>query len=216
MVCPPPADETILVTSPTEGENLRRQHGIESKRVMLTVARLVPRKGIDVTLRTLALIAAEYPDLVYVVAGEGPMRAELETLAQQLGVEDRVLFLGRVENLAVWYHACDLFVMPNRQMPDGEREGYGIVFAEAGFAGKPVIGGLSGGAVDAIEDGVTGLLVDPTAPTAVAGAIRQLLHDPACAKVMGEAGRERALRFSSSKAYREKFNEVLKAAGIRS
>ena len=214
MICPPPADEMILVTSPVEGEKVRRQHGLERKRVMLTVARLVPRKGIDVTLRAFAETAADYPDLIYTVVGDGPHRADLETLARELRVADRVLFLGHVENLAAWYHACDMFVMPNRQMPDGEREGYGIVFAEAGFAGKPVIGGRSGGAIDAIEHGVTGLLVDPSDHLAVADAIRQLLDDPPRATAMGLAGRERALRLSSSKAYRVRFNEVLRGAGF--
>ena len=210
VVCPPPADERIAAMPSDAGDAARRAHGLEGRRVLLTVARLVPRKGVDVTIRALALLAADHPELAYLVVGEGPQRAELEALARECCVADRVVFTGRVPDVAPFHHAADIFVMPNRQMDDGEREGYGIVFADAGLAGKPVIAGRSGGATDAVVDGETGLLVDPTDPGAVATAIRRLLADPALAARMGEAGRERARRVCGSAAVRARFDAVLR------
>ena len=210
VVCPPPADERIAAMPAEAGDAVRRAHGLEARRVLLTVARLVPRKGVDVTIRALALLAEDHPELAYLVVGEGPQRAELEALARECGVADRVAFTGRVPDVAPFHHAADIFVMPNRQMDDGEREGYGIVFADAGLAGKPVVAGRSGGATDAVVDGGTGLLVDPTDPEAVAAAIRRLLADPALAARLGAAGRERAMRVCGSAAVRARFDAVLR------
>jgi phosphatidylinositol alpha-1,6-mannosyltransferase len=94
------------------------------------------------------------------------------------------------QELAAYYAACDLFIMPNREI-DGDIEGFGMVFLEAGAARKPVIGGRSGGTEDAIVHGITGLRVDGTDVEAIAFAVVSLLLDPARAKILGEAGRRR-------------------------
>lgn len=161
--------------------------------ILLTVSRLVERKGIDTVLQALPTVIEEAPAVLYAVAGDGPDRARLERLAAEHDLADHVTFAGRVSEAekALYYDAADVFVMPNRTLPDGDVEGFGIVFLEANAFGKPVIGGRSGGAVDAVVDGVTGLLVDPGSPQEVSQAILALLTDPAYAKQLGRQGRQR-------------------------
>jgi phosphatidylinositol alpha-1,6-mannosyltransferase len=107
---------------------------------------------------------------------------------------DALRFTGPIglEELTAYYGLCDVFVMPNR-IADADVEGFGLVFIEAALCGKPTIGGRSGGAVDAIVDGVTGRLVDPTSVGEVAAAAIELLSNPGLARKMGAAGRVRAL-----------------------
>jgi phosphatidylinositol alpha-1,6-mannosyltransferase len=143
-------------------------------------------------LRALPRIAHAISQIHYVIVGTGEELSYLQALAQSLGVAKRVTFAGEVSNqeLAAYYATCDLFIMPNREI-DGDIEGFGMVFLEAGAAGKPVIGGRSGGTDDAIVHEVTGLRVDGTNIEAIATAVVSLLTDPAKAKSMGDAGRRR-------------------------
>ncbi len=181
--------------TPHGGEEKRRELGLEGKRVMVTLSRLVPRKGIDTTLEALPAIVREVPDLQYVIAGSGPDRARLEALASRLGVLPWVRFLGKVPDADVppLLHMADLFVMPAREeRPDVE--GFGLVFLEANACGTAVIGSTSGGISDAVLDGVTGLLVPPEAPGPLAEAAIRLLNDAELRHRLGEAGRARVLR----------------------
>ncbi|MBN94177.1 MAG: hypothetical protein CL928_08900 [Deltaproteobacteria bacterium] len=160
---------------------------------MLTVGRLVRRKGHDVTLRALALLADRCPALLYEVVGDGPDRARLERLALELGISERVRFRGYVPTSALdrAYRAADLFVMVPRQ-EGGDTEGYGLVYLEAGARGLPVIGSRSAGAAEAVKPGVTGLRVDdPTSPSSVASVLDQLVQDSALRFRLGEGGRQR-------------------------
>ncbi len=162
---------------------------------VLTVARLADRyKGHDVMLRALALVRAQVPDVEWVVVGDGPLRGELEARARETGVAASVRFLGAVSDAErdAWLRRCQLLAMPSRLPPDGAGEGFGIVYLEAAAHGKPVVAGNVGGAVDAVGDGETGLLVDPTDAEAVAGAIVRLLSDPELARRLGAAGAARA------------------------
>lgn len=171
--------------------------GLDGKRVLLTIARLDERKGHDAVIRSLAALANDMPDLVYLIGGRGREENRLRRLTQNLGLDDRVIFTGYVpdEDLPKYYNLCDVFVMPNRVTTQtaltGDIEGFGISFIEAGACGKPVVAGRSGGAVEAVVDGETGLLVDPESPDAVVDAIRRLLADPALAHRLGQAGRQR-------------------------
>ncbi len=180
--------------APCDATALRQALGVADRRVVLTVSRLVPRKGIDTVLRALARTAAAVPDVVYLVGGSGPDRPRLEALARAEGVADRVRFLGRIpeEALALHYNACDVFVMPARLDPP-HVEGFGIVFLEANACGKPVIGARTGGIPDAILDGETGLLVEPDAPGALAEAMIRVLRQPELADRLGRQGRTRVL-----------------------
>jgi phosphatidylinositol alpha-1,6-mannosyltransferase len=172
--------------------DLVRRYGLEGKRVLLTVGRLVRRKGHDVVLQALSALAPEFPDLRYVIVGEGPEREGLERQCKDLGIPDKVLFVGGISNeeLPDFYNLGDIFVMTNRESR-GDIEGFGMVFLEASASGKPVIGGLSGGAGQAIQHGVTGLLVDPENPVEVASNLKRLLLDPSLMQRMGDAGLRR-------------------------
>jgi phosphatidylinositol alpha-1,6-mannosyltransferase len=174
---------------------LRRVHRLIPGRTVVSLGRLVPRKGFDLSLRAIASIVEEYPDLSYVIVGDGPERARLEGLARDLGIGAQVHFLGKVDDLTKWaaYDACDLFLMPNRELGGTDWEGFGIVFLEAALASRPAIAGRSGGAADAVVHDVTGLLIDPESDSQLAGALAQLLRDPAFRAGLGQAGHVRAL-----------------------
>jgi len=183
---------------------------VRDRNVLLTVSRLAPRKGHDVLIEALPSITEEHPDTVYLVAGDGGRRSELESLARRVGVEDHVVFLGYVpdEDLPDLYATADLFVMPNRREGNSV-EGFGIVFLEANATGTPVVGGDSGGAPDAVADGVTGRLVDPYDADAVAEAVTELLSDRETLTRMGRNGYERVRsEFNWDRAGRE-LEEVL-------
>ncbi|GBC98049.1 GDP-mannose-dependent alpha-(1-6)-phosphatidylinositol monomannoside mannosyltransferase [bacterium HR17] len=162
-------------------------------RVLLTVGRLVPRKGVDKVIEALPLVLREHPDVCYWVVGDGPDRQRLEELAQRLGVADRVAFTGRVPDVRPFLHACEVFVMPTREERRGDVEGFGLVYLEAAACGKPVVASAVGGAVDAVVPDETGLVVNPHDPRAIASALCRLLRDPEFAKRLGEAGRQRVL-----------------------
>jgi phosphatidylinositol alpha-1,6-mannosyltransferase len=164
--------------------------------VILTVGGLVPRKGQDMVIKALPLLHQTIPDLTYLIVGYGPLRAELEALALQEGVRDRVVFTGKVpdEDLPQIYALCDIFVMPSReQLTTCDVEGFGLVFLEANACGKPVIGGRSGGIAEAVVDGVTGLLVNPHDLHDIAHAIRELLTNRDRATLLGQRGRSRVV-----------------------
>jgi len=184
---------------PAEGdEGLRRRllgerHGGP---VLLSVGGLVPRKGHDMVIRALPRLLKRYPDLVYLVVGEGRHRQALETLLGEVGVSDHVVLTGEVRDVSLEriYALCDLFIMASREQLDQcDVEGFGMVFLEANACGKAVIGGRSGGIADAIVDGETGLLVDPHSPEAIEGAVGRLLSDPALTARMGAQGRSRVI-----------------------
>ena len=173
---------------------LRKELDLPGSNILLTVARLVPRKGVDLVIRSVAGLASEFPDLTYIVAGNGPARDHLQSLTRQLGMEGRVRFLGEVDEVTKWslYKLCDVFVLPNRLVGGANWEGFGVVFLEAAVSGKPSIGGKNGGVPDAIDDGFTGLLVDPEDDEDLSLSLRRLLRDHELRLRMGEAAKERA------------------------
>lgn len=171
-------------------ERLRQQHQLQGKRVILTVGRLVERKGQDKTLEALTMLASTLNDLVYVIVGDGPYRQPLEQQANRVGVQ--TLFLGEVSDADrdAWINLCEVFVMPSRALP-GDMEGFGMVFLEAGACAKPVVAGNSGGVAEAVMDKQTGLLVDPNSALAISEAIKLLLNDAAMAKRLGQQAQKR-------------------------
>ena len=183
--------------TPQELSDLDRELGLGDRRVLFTICRLVPRKGVDLVLRAFAELKDAFPESIYVVAGEGSEGERLEKIAGDLDLDGRVIFTGAVSHRTkcALFERCELFVMPNRNLGDRDIEGFGIVFLEAGLHGRPVIGGNNGGVVDAVIDGQTGLLVDTSTdhvPTRT--ALRALLEDPERAREMGRIGKERARR----------------------
>ncbi len=161
--------------------------------LVVSVSRLVPRKGMDTLIAATALLAPEYPDLSVAIAGEGRDRGRLERRIKSTGAPVRLL--GRVADvdLPKLYGAGEIFVLCCRTRWAGlEQEGFGIVFLEAAAAGVASIAGESGGAADAVKDGTTGLVVsDPDDPKALARQLRVLLGDPALASRLGQEARRR-------------------------
>ncbi len=168
---------------------LRAEHGGV---IVLTVARLVPHKGIDTMLRAVAMLAPSLPQLRYVVLGRGHDRERLHRLAASLGIAGRVHWVEGAEafELAAWLHACDVFALMSRdRSPDVE--GFGIALLEAAACGRPAIAGRSGGIPDAVEHGVTGLLCAPERPAEIAESLRTLIVDAALRERLGRAARLR-------------------------
>jgi phosphatidyl-myo-inositol dimannoside synthase len=171
----------------------------EPRPTFLTIARLEDRyKGHDVLVRALSLIRAKVPDVHWIVIGDGPLRPGLEQLVRAHGVEGSVSFMGALsdEERNRWLRRTHVLAMPSR-LPAGDfaGEGFGIVYLEAAAYGKPVVAGNVAGALDAVADGETGLLVDPTDHVAVAEAVCELLLDPELAHRLGAAGAVRASGF---------------------
>ena len=162
-------------------------------RVVVSLSRLVPRKGMDVLIEAAARLAPERPDLVVAIGGSGRDRRRLERLVARTGAPVRLL--GRVpdDDLPDLYGCADVYAMLCRNRWGGlEQEGFGIVFLEAAACGVPQVAGASGGAAEAVVDGGTGLVVDtPSEPAAVARALATLLDDPERRATMGAASRRR-------------------------
>lgn len=177
-----------------EKAEVRARHGLHDGPLVLSLSRLVPRKGMDVLIDASARLAARIPDLQVAIAGSGRDRERLEKRVAATGAP--VTFLGRVpeEDLALVHGAADVYAMLCRSRWGGlEQEGFGIVFLEAAAAGVPQVAGDSGGASEAVVDGETGCVVDPTDVEAVTAALERLLSDPGLRARMGEAARIRAV-----------------------
>lgn len=161
--------------------------------LILAVGRLVERKGFDRLIQAMPAVCKTIPNAKLVIVGEGEDRSRLEQLVKKHQLNDAVDLRGKVDDatLEKLYAQCALFVMPSRVLPNGDVEGFGIVFLEAAAHGKPTIGGRSGGITDAIVDGTTGYLVDPEDVSDITKRIVELLQNPATAHAMGEAGRKR-------------------------
>lgn len=171
---------------------LRSQWGVEDAPLMLTVARLVPHKGQDVGIRALASLKDEFPELRYVLVGEGHDEARLRAIALELGVMDKVVFAGAIseEDLPEAYATSTVYIGPSRVDNEINVEGFGISFLEASSSGLPVVAGDSGGVRSAVRDGETGFVLPPSDVAAWSEAIRRLLSDDALRTRTGQAGRE--------------------------
>jgi phosphatidylinositol alpha-1,6-mannosyltransferase len=174
-------------------EALIRKHGLEGKTVLLTVGRLVLRKGHATVIEAMRSLVGEFPELVFLIVGTGPEEKALRALTAQSGLTDHVRFAGFVEDddLPLYYNLCDLFVLPNLA-DGGDVEGFGMVFLEANACGKAVVGARSGGAAEAVLDGKTGMLVEPKDPIGLACVLRSLLRDRERTMNIGLQGLKRA------------------------
>jgi glycosyltransferase involved in cell wall biosynthesis len=162
--------------------------------VVGSVGRLHPQKGYEFLLRALPSV----PEATVVLVGDGEGRGDLEQLASELGITDRVRFAGWQSDPQAWLPSFDVFAMPSLF------EGFPRAGVEAMLAGLPVVGSRVDGIPEGIVDGETGLLVPPEDPEAIAQALNALIGDPARREDMGELGRKRALEhFSLAKSVRE-------------
>ena len=155
---------------------------------LLAAGRVVEQKGLDVLLRALEQVE----DARLLLAGDGRERPRLEALAHELGVAERVSWLGIVgrERLAALITGADVVVVPSRQEP------FGVILLEAMAAGRPTVASCVGGIPEFAEDGVTTLLVHPDDPAVLAQALARLLADPDLAKRLGENGKARAAEYA--------------------
>jgi phosphatidylinositol alpha-1,6-mannosyltransferase len=194
-----PPDRITVITNGVDtnrfqpGERSQRiidKYGLANRRILLTLARLDERKGQDMTIRALPKIREAVPDVAYLVVGDGSYGGTLRRLVADLHLEDAVIFTGAVsdDEAVDFYRTCDAYIMPNRTLADGDTEGFGLVFLEAGACGKPVIGGTAGGVPDAIVNEVTGLLVDGTSAEAIADSGIRLLEDARLRSELGANG----------------------------
>ena len=177
---------------PMDSSNLRDELGLTDKSVIISVGRLVHRKGQDKLIAALPAIKSAVPNVHLVLVGVGPHQNYLEKLARKLKVSDCVTFIGRINYAELPKYICvgDIFAMPSRSRFFGlEVEGLGIVYLEASACGLPVVGGKSGGAPDAVLVGETGVVVDGTNTSEIAGACIELLNNPELSALMGANGR---------------------------
>jgi len=172
----------------------KRRMGFEGRQIILTVATLFKRKSHKTIIQAIKEIKKTYPNILYLIVGDGPERENLARLIEAERLADNVLLLGFVsdEKLVQYYNICNVFILTSVNTEnDKDIEGFGIVYIEANACGKPVIGGKIGGETDAIIDGQTGLLVDPHNISEITNAIMKLLGDKAFAKNIGDTGRKR-------------------------
>jgi len=187
-----------LVEASLEGASraIRQHYQIpDSAIVILSVGRLVPRKGFDRVISALPCLLAAGLDVHYLVCGRGRILPDLQALAQQLGVSDRVHFAGFVsdEELAHYYATCDLFsLITYFDKKAASIEGFGIVYLEAGYFGKPVLAARIGGVTDAVKHEETGLLVNPESSEAIEQALLRLCQDRTLREQLGRKGQELA------------------------
>jgi phosphatidylinositol alpha-1,6-mannosyltransferase len=178
---------------PTDASELRKELGLKDKKVIVSVGRLVHRKGQDHLIESMPGILKSVPEAHLLLVGEGPYRDHLQELVQKYELQDSVTFIGRIqyEELPIYLCAGDIFAMPSRSRLMGlEVEGLGIVYLEASSCGLPVLAGNSGGAPDAVVQSQTGVVVNGTDNQKIAAAAVALLSDIETSQKMGTVGRQ--------------------------
>ena len=215
----PPGVDTERIRPPDDRARAaaRQRFGIdEHAPAVVSVSRLVPRKGMDTLVRAAAVLAPYWPDLRVLIAGEGRDRGRIARLAEGLGAPVRLL--GRVPeaDLGDLYGCADVFAMLCRTRWGGlEQEGFGIVFLEAAAAGVAQVAGRSGGAAEAVAHGETGIVLEETGPAAAARAIGELIGDDRRRRSMGAAARRRAEGAFSYDSLARKLRGALDAMAAR-
>jgi phosphatidylinositol alpha-1,6-mannosyltransferase len=198
--------------SPQDSTQLRKHLGLEHKKVIVSVGRLVHRKGQDRLIESMPKILEKSPDAHLLMVGQGPYLEHLAKLVAINNLSEHVSFIGRIQYAELPEYICagDVFAMPSRSRLAGlEVEGLGIVYLEASACGLPVVAGASGGAPDAVVEGVTGLVVDGNNLDEIAEAIATLLNDPQAAQRMGSAGRQWIVDNWRWEIWSSQFNKLL-------
>lgn len=174
-------------------EQVIEKYQLKDKFTLLTVGRLVKRKGHDKVLEAIKVLAQDNKNLRYVIVGKGPERENLEKQVREWQLDEFVVFTGDIDQaeLESLYEVADVFIMLNREIKEnGDVEGYGIVFLEAGIHKLPVIGGNNGGVPDAVLNGETGYLVDSVDIQEIVNTILMLQNDSHLIKKIGDNGYE--------------------------
>ncbi len=172
------------------------QYKLHDAKIILTLARLVERKGHDMVIKALPAIKKSIPQVKYIICGKGNYENKLRELTEKLNLTEDVIFTGFVPNelRGKYYNLCDLYIMPSRTISEkGDIEGFGITYLEANACEKPVIGSNIGGTLEAIVDGESGFLVDPLDENEIAEKCIELLSSPSLAGKIGVNGRNRIM-----------------------
>lgn len=206
--CPSLDQEKNLKNSTRSEEVFER---VKDKKVLLSVSRLVERKGHSYVLDALPLIRVVHPDCVYVIVGDGPNRVALERRVSELELDDCVFFCGELQgdDICKWYGRCNVCILTPYELSNRDTEGFGMVYLEANLFEKPVIGSRCGGVPDAIINGVTGILVDQKNSEQIADAVKRIFSDTAFAKELGANGRQRVEREFQWSQAAEKYKKIL-------
>lgn len=176
---------------------------------LVTISRLEPRKGIDRTIESLSILKKEFPNITYAVAGSGDDLDRLKELTSNLGVSDHVYFMGRVSEVkkAALLESAQIFVMPVRREGDSV-EGFGASYIEAGWYSLPSIAGNSGGAGEAVNNLITGIVIQDTTPENIASAVSMLLKDKELRQNLGENARKKAQSLIWEKGFQRYLNLI--------
>ena len=212
MVKIAPGIDTAHFIPQPDAMQKRKELGLQDKKIIISVGRLVHRKGQDNLIQAMPAVLKKIPNAHLLLVGEGPYRKHLEKLVTKSSLEQNVTFAGRImyDRLPSYLSAADLFAMPSRSRFFGlEVEGLGIVYLEASACGIPVVAGNSGGAPDAVLEGVTGLCVDGTNIEQITAAIVEICSDAERASHMGAAGRNWIVDQWRWDFWSEKFNALL-------
>jgi phosphatidylinositol alpha-1,6-mannosyltransferase len=212
MVKIAPGIDTAHFIPQPDAMQKREELGLQDKKIIISVGRLVHRKGQDNLIQAMPAVLKKMPNAHLLLVGEGPYRKHLEKLVMKSSLEQNVTFAGRImyDRLPSYLSAADLFAMPSRSRFFGlEVEGLGIVYLEASACGIPVVAGNSGGAPDAVLEGVTGLCVDGTNIEQITAAIVEICSDAERASHMGAAGRNWIVNQWRWDIWSKEFNALL-------
>ena len=191
---------------------IRKDYGINKDTpVLLTVARVLPRKGQDMVIKALPIVLGEFPSVKYFIVGDGRYKEKFEQLAKELGVSGNVIFTGGVkhENTMSFFDLSDIFIMPNRYW-NNKVEGLPNSLLEAAARSKPLIAGDHGGSREAVINNETGFLVDPESVEDIANAILAILGDSGKASQMGASGKKRIEQLHTEKGMIDNYTKALK------
>ena len=208
-----PKNKLVKIAPGIDTNHFQPQATAKKYPTIISVGRLVHRKGQDRLVESLAIVKREIPNVQLIFVGEGPHREQLNELIASHELHENIKFLGRIsyKNLPKYLSMGDIFAMPSRSRLLGlEVEGLGIVYLEASACALPVIGGASGGAPDAVLNGETGYVVDGNDVEEIAKRIIELLKDGALRRRMGERGRAWVESEWSWDIWSERFNELLR------
>lgn len=208
----PPGVDLSRFTPAAKSVELQKKWGIEDAPVIVSIGRLVARKGSDQLIKAMSEVLKQFPKSKLLLVGTGNYQKRLERLVRNLKVEESVIFTGRVDHdlLPDYFRLGDIFAAPCRSRYGGlEVEGLGIVYLEASACGVPVIAGKSGGAPDAVLDGKTGLLVNGRDHRDVGAALIKLLSDQPLRQKMGADGRVWMEQLWSWEGIGARFEEII-------
>lgn len=193
----PPGVDLEKFKSGLDTSEIKKKYNLSGQKIILSIGRLVERKGISTLMKALKILEKSFPDFVCFIIGEGKERKKLQDFTKNEGLQNKVIFTGWVpeKQLPLYYNLSEVFVFPSySSLEEVKIEGFGIVTLEAASCGKPIVAARTGGITDAVIDGKTGLFFEPLNEVELAEKIEKLLKNPELARKLGEQGRKRVER----------------------